>query len=203
MSHYLNPLHAPVPSEFHSQYTALSHANPPLKPPFPTSLPPSHKCVPQTPPSKLLSLPRRSSPHVPVIFELIGAPTRGLGIPMRELVVRSGGALERMIVDANEPVGYLMSGSLGIRYDHVDWAHSLDLFSSAGPVTRGQLAVQIASAFSTYVAQMAAQTPSPSAAGWRLGSNSTGGIAFERLVLIAFWNVCDDHWMAEVYIDSR
>lgn len=34
---------------------------------------------------------------------------------MRELVARSGGALERMIVDANEPVGYLMSGSLGIR----------------------------------------------------------------------------------------
>lgn len=115
MSHYFNPLHAPVPSEFHSQYTALSHANPPLEPPFPTSLPPSYKRVPQTPPSKLLSLPRRSSPNVPVIFELIGAPTRGLGIPMRELVARSGGALERMIVDANEPVGYLMSGSLGIR----------------------------------------------------------------------------------------
>ena len=34
---------------------------------------------------------------------------------MRELVVRSGGALERMIVDACEPVGYLMSGPLGIR----------------------------------------------------------------------------------------
>ncbi|KAI9569247.1 hypothetical protein HD554DRAFT_2020600 [Boletus coccyginus] len=214
MSHYLNPLHAPVPSEFHSQYTALSHANPPLEPPFPSSLPPSFKRVPQTPLSKPLPSPRRSGPHVPILFELIGAPTRGLGIPMRELVVRSGGALERMIVDASEPVGYLMSGSLGIRevclrimwpgYDHVDWSHSLDLFSS-GPVTRGQLAVQIASAFSEYVAQMAVQTPqaSPSAVGWRLGSRSTGGIAFERLVLIALWNACDDHWMAEVYIDSR
>jgi len=115
MSHYLNPLHAPVPSEFHSQYTALCHANPPLEPPFPSSLPPAFKRVPQTPPSKSLSLPRRSGPHVPILFELIGAPTRGLGIPMRELVVRSGGALERMIVDASEPVGYLMSGSLGIR----------------------------------------------------------------------------------------
>lgn len=113
MSYYLNPLHAPVPSEFHSQYTALSHANPPLEPPFPTSLPPSYKRVPQTPLSKL-PLPRRSCPRVPVTFELIGAPGRGLGVPMRELVVRSGGALERMIVDANESVGYLMSGSLGI-----------------------------------------------------------------------------------------
>lgn len=113
MSHYLNPLHAPVPSEFHSQYTALSHANPTLEPPFPTSLPPSFKRVPQSP--KLLSAPRRSGPYVPIVFELIGAPSRGLGIPMRELVVRSGGALERMIVNASEPVGYLMSGPLGIR----------------------------------------------------------------------------------------
>lgn len=50
---------------------------------------------------------------------------------------------------------------------------------------------------------MAAQSPSPSAAGWRLGSRSTGGISFERFVLIALWNACDDHWMADVYIDSR
>ena len=109
MSRYLNPLHAPVPSEFHSKYTSLSHANPPLEPPFPTSFPSTYRRVPQTPPSP------RSGSHVPIIFELIGAPSRGLGIPMRELVVRSGGALERMIVDASEPVGYLMSGPLGIR----------------------------------------------------------------------------------------
>ena len=113
MSHYLNPLHAPVPSEFHSQYTALSYANPPLEPPFLTSLPPSFKRVLQPPLSKLPTV-RRPCPRVPVVFELIGAPSRGLGIPMRELVVRSGGALERMIVDANEPVGCLMSGSPGI-----------------------------------------------------------------------------------------
>lgn len=49
------------------------------------------------------------------MFELIGAPSRGLGIPMRELVVRSGGALERMIMDANERVGSLMSSSPKIR----------------------------------------------------------------------------------------
>lgn len=50
---------------------------------------------------------------------------------------------------------------------------------------------------------MAAHTPSPTDASWRLGSRSTGSIAFERLVLIALWNACDDHWMAEVFIDSR
>ncbi|KAG9317907.1 hypothetical protein JVU11DRAFT_2138 [Chiua virens] len=228
MSHYLNPLHAPVPSEFHSQYTALSHANPPLEPPFPTSLPPSFKRVPQTLSSKHVSSPR-SCCRVPLMFELFGAPSRGLGIPMRELVVRSGGALDRMIVDAKEPVGYLMTGSNGIikvslrvrwpGYEHLDWSHCLNLITSEGPVTRGQLAVQIAFAFSEFVSaslsvfsdcilslmfhqKMAAQTP-PSAAGWRLGSRSTGGIAFERLVLLALWNVYDDQWMAEVYVDFR
>lgn len=50
---------------------------------------------------------------------------------------------------------------------------------------------------------MAAQTPSSSVTGWRLGSSSTGGMTFERLVLIALWNACNDQWMAEVYIDSR
>lgn len=50
---------------------------------------------------------------------------------------------------------------------------------------------------------MTSQTPSPNAAGWRLGSSGTGVIAFERLVLIALWNACDGQWMAEVYIDSR
>ncbi|KAG6373902.1 hypothetical protein JVT61DRAFT_6055 [Boletus reticuloceps] len=211
MSHYLNPLHAPVPSELHSQYTALCHANPPLEPPFPTSLPPSFKRAPQTP--KYLPSSPRSGSHVPIIFELIGAPSRGLGIPMRELVVRSGGALERMIVDASESVGYLMSGPRGIRtvslrimwpgYEHLDWSHTLELFPSDGPVTRGELAVQIAFAFSEYVSQMAARTPSAGAANWRLGSRSTGGIAFDRMVLIALWNSCDDNWMAEVYVDSR
>lgn len=33
----------------------------------------------------------------------------------------------------------------------MDWSHSLELFSDTGPVTRGQLAVHIAFAFSTYV----------------------------------------------------
>ena len=34
----------------------------------------------------------------------------------------------------------------------MSFSYTLDLFSSAGPVTRGQLAVQIAFAFSDYVA---------------------------------------------------
>lgn len=50
---------------------------------------------------------------------------------------------------------------------------------------------------------MATTTPSSGAGSWHLGGRSAGGIAFERLVLIALWNACDDHWMAEVFVDSR
>ncbi|KAF9235224.1 hypothetical protein BU15DRAFT_89643 [Melanogaster broomeanus] len=212
MSHYINPLHPPVPPAIQSQYTALSYANPLLRPPFPTPLPSSYARVPQKPPPKLLSAPRRSSPCVPITFDLIGAASRGFGVPMRELIVRSGGALERMLVDAKEPVGSLMAGSLGIRkvsiiitwpgFEHVEWVHCLDLFTLSGPLTRGQLAVHIAHAFSGYVVEMTDKTPSPNATGWRLASGGTG-ISFERLVLTTFWNVCDDYWMAEVFVDLR
>ncbi|KAF9226968.1 hypothetical protein BS17DRAFT_696849 [Gyrodon lividus] len=212
MSRYINPLHPPVPTAIHSQYTALAYANPPLQPPFPTSLPSSYKRVPQTAPSKFLAAARRSSPRIPITFDLIGAASCGLGVPMRELLVRSSGALERMLVDAKEPVGLLMAGLLGMRkvsftiawpgYEHMEWTHCLDLFTPSGPLTRGQLAVQIAHAFSEYVAKLACQTPAPNAVGWRLASGGVG-ISFERLVLIAFWNVGDDHWMAEVLVDFR
>lgn len=50
---------------------------------------------------------------------------------------------------------------------------------------------------------MASQTPSPNAADWRLGSKSSGHIAFERLVLVALWNAHDERWMAEVCVDFR
>lgn len=50
---------------------------------------------------------------------------------------------------------------------------------------------------------MACHTPSSDATDWRLGSRDTGGIAFERLVLIALWNARENNWMAEVYVDTR
>jgi len=46
-----------------------------------------------------------------ITFDLYGAPSRGLGVPMCELVTRSGGALERMMVGASDGVGAQMSGS--------------------------------------------------------------------------------------------
>ena len=112
--HYFNPLHPPIPESIQSQQSALSDACPTLSPPFPTHLPPTFTRLPQMPPPKLLSTPRRTFPVAPVTFDLIGAPMRGLGVPMRELVVRSGSALERMLIGATEHVGAMMGKALGV-----------------------------------------------------------------------------------------
>ncbi|KAL4076485.1 hypothetical protein J3A83DRAFT_4187092 [Scleroderma citrinum] len=217
--HYFNPLHPPVPESIQSQHSALSDACPILSPPFPTHLPPTFMRLPQVPPPKLLSVPCRTFPAAPVTFDLIGAPMRGLGVPMRELVVRSGGALERMLVGASEHVGAMIGKALGVMnvrlviswpgYEHVDWSLSIELFTFSGPLTRGQLALQIASAFQSFIITSSTILPAPHVGNWRIasttaaGSTSTGTVSFDRLVLFAFWNVCDDVWMAEAFVDRR
>ncbi|KAG6327771.1 hypothetical protein ID866_11317 [Astraeus odoratus] len=117
MSHnFFSLLHQPVPASIQSQHSNLTDACPTVSPPFPTHLPhPSFVRLPQTPPPKLLSTPPRAFPAAPVTFDLIGAPTRGLGVPMRELAVRSGGALERMLVGATDHVGAGMGKALGLQ----------------------------------------------------------------------------------------
>jgi hypothetical protein len=105
---YLNPLHPPVPSSIHSLYTTLAKACSTHQSPFSQSMLPSHRRLPQTLSSKMTAS-RRSSPCPAITFDLYGAPSRGLGVPMCEILSRSGGALERMLVGAQ------MSGSLGFR----------------------------------------------------------------------------------------
>lgn len=133
---------------------------------------------------------------------------------MRELVVRSGGALERMLIGATEHVGAMMGKALGVMnvrlviswpgYEHVDWSASIELFRSSGPLTRGQLAVQVANAFHSFIMTSSTCTPASHAGNWRIASSaSVGGVSFDKLVLYALWNVCDDVWMAEVFIDCR
>lgn len=133
---------------------------------------------------------------------------------MRELVVRSGGALERMIVGASEHVGAMMGKALGAMnvrlviswpgYEHVDWNAPIELFTSFGPLTRGQLAVRVANAFHSFIMTSLTCTPAPHVGNWRIASStSVGRVGFDRLVLYALWNVCDDVWMAEVFVDCR
>lgn len=133
-----------------------------------------------------------------------------MGVPMRELVVRSGCALERMLVGAAEHVGATMGKALRVvrirlviswpGYEHVDWSSSIELFTSSGPLTRGQLAVEISNAFHSFIMKSSTYPPSPLAYDWR---TSTGGISFDRLILLACWNLHDDVWMADVFVDRR
>ncbi|KAG2036731.1 hypothetical protein BDR03DRAFT_865663 [Suillus americanus] len=204
---YMNPLHPPVPSNIHSSYTALAGACSANQPPFAQAMPPTHRRLPQAPLSKVPTS-RRSPPCPAVTFDLHGAASHGLGVPMCELLARSGGALERMLVGANDGVGAQMSGSLGFRrvnlkilwpgYEHLDRSYPLDIHTPAGPLTRGQLAVQVAHAFARFIE--VCYPPAQHGASWRFG---IGGIGFNRLMLSALWNVYDDVWLAEVIVDFR
>ncbi|KAG2073354.1 hypothetical protein BDR04DRAFT_1010753 [Suillus decipiens] len=204
---YMNPLHPPVPSNSHSSYTALAGACSTYQPPFTQAMPPTYKRLPQAPLSKVPTS-RRSPPCPTITFDLYGAPSRGLGVPMCELLARSGGALERMLVSANDGVGAQMSGSLGFRtinlkilwpgYEHLDRSYPLEIHTPAGPLTRGQLAVQVARAFARFIE--VCYPPAHHGASWRFGN---GGIGFNRLMLSAVWNIYDDVWLAEVIIDFR
>ncbi|KAI6114760.1 hypothetical protein EDD16DRAFT_1703830 [Pisolithus croceorrhizus] len=211
MPNFFNPLHQPVPPTFQSQHSALSDACPTLSPPFQTNLPhPSFVRLPQSPPQKITAAQPRALPAAPISFELIGAPSRGTGVPMRELVVRSGCVLERMLVGAAEHVGATMGKALRVvrirlvipwpGYEHVEWISSIELFTSTGPLTRGQLAVDIANAYHSFIMKSSTYPPSPLAYDWR---TSTGGISFDKLILLACWNLQDDVWMAEVFVDCR
>jgi hypothetical protein len=111
---YMNPLHPPVPSNIHSSYTALAGACSAYQPPFAQAMPPGYRRLPQAPLSKVPTS-RRSAPCSAVTFNFRGASPHGLGVPMWELLVRSGGALECMLVGANDGVGAQMSGSVGFR----------------------------------------------------------------------------------------
>ncbi|OJA08740.1 hypothetical protein AZE42_08663 [Rhizopogon vesiculosus] len=66
-----------------------------------------------------------------------------------------------LAVGSSDVVSVQMSGSLGFRrvnlkilwpgYEHLDRTHPLDLYTPAGPLTRSQLAVQVAHAFARFI----------------------------------------------------
>ncbi|OJA08577.1 hypothetical protein AZE42_10574 [Rhizopogon vesiculosus] len=146
----------------------------------------------------------RSSPCAAITFDLCGAPSRGLSVPVCELLSRPEGALERMLVGSSDVVGAKMSGSLGFRRwpgcEHLDRTHPLDLYIPAGPLTRGQLAVQVAHAFARFINELQGHPPAQHGAAWRFDN---GGISYNRLILSGLWNVCDNTWLAEVIVDFR
>ncbi|KAH7905323.1 hypothetical protein BJ138DRAFT_1230430, partial [Hygrophoropsis aurantiaca] len=188
---YLNPLHPPLPLSHRSSYTTLSpHATQPTHPPLQTApaLPPALRRLPQA-----LPIPH-TRPHAPpVTFDLLGAPARGLGLPMRELLARSGSAIAKILVDAGEAVpADSRKFTLHIMwpgYEHLQWSLPLNVLG----VTRGSLAVQIARAFSVFcehAQKSLSLPPAPHAA-------PLPAVSFQRLILVAAWNLRDDVWMAE------
>ncbi|KAH7921074.1 hypothetical protein BV22DRAFT_1020051 [Leucogyrophana mollusca] len=196
MSMYINPLHPPIPSSLRSPYTTLSPAHSHSQPLLTSTsaLPPSLHRLPQAPPSSFK--PHHTHCAPPITFDTIGASARGLGVPMRELLARSGGALERMVIGAAETVNAnSRRATLRIMwpgYEHLDWSQGIEVYGA----TKVQLGVQVARAFKAFVEKTFTHPPAPHGASWR-------GVSFERLVLVALWNVCEDTWMAEVLVDSR
>ncbi|KAG6327204.1 hypothetical protein ID866_11884 [Astraeus odoratus] len=84
----------------------------------------------------------------------------------------------------------------------------VDLFTFSAPLTLGQLAAQLALAFQSFVVNCSTHQPALNVGSWHIAPSegniaSTTGISFDRLVLFALWNVCDDVWMAEVFADPR
>ncbi|EGO02317.1 hypothetical protein SERLA73DRAFT_104719 [Serpula lacrymans var. lacrymans S7.3] len=217
MSNYINPLHPPIPSAAHSSYTALANACPqtlPLQPPFGPILPTVRRLpqTPWTPHSKWNATMSRSKPSQPIMFDLFGARSMGLGVPMREMSTRSANAIEQMIVGARDNVAALMAGSGGTRkirfrimwpgYEHLDFNRTIELCTQNGPITRGQIVSQISSMFARFLERLPSEAPGPHGQEWRTGPPGRG-ISYDRLILVALWNVFEDTWMAEVLVDVR
>lgn len=118
---------------------------------------------------------------------------------MCELRARSAFALEQILVGANDVVGPQMryrTVQLKIFWPgYDDYTCSLNIYTSAGPVTRGKLAIQVAEAFVRFINDMKTKSPGPNGASWPLRDS------LNHLSLSALWNLYDDVWMAEVIVD--
>ncbi|KAJ2931050.1 hypothetical protein H1R20_g6038, partial [Candolleomyces eurysporus] len=202
---HINPLHPPVNSTQYSAVNSLAGALSMVLPPDHTSQAPCPRLLPQpsyTPVSKWKAATGAADPRLPVItFDYVGQQKQG--IPMRELSARNIVALGQMLQGANDPV-FAETGLKRITlrilwpgYTHVDWARSINLVAS-GPITRTQLATQLAANFSRFME--IARTQKPTSADYSIGPSS---IQFEHLVLIGLHNVLEDVWQADVAIDRR
>ncbi|KAG6326309.1 hypothetical protein ID866_12780 [Astraeus odoratus] len=58
-------------------------------------------------------------PATPVMFDLMGTLTCGLSIPMLELTMWLGNALEYMLVSATDHIGAAMGKALGLQHIHL------------------------------------------------------------------------------------
>ncbi|EIW81753.1 hypothetical protein CONPUDRAFT_136541 [Coniophora puteana RWD-64-598 SS2] len=130
-----------------------------------------------------------------------------MGMPVCEVIARGGDALSRMMVGASDHVGQGMDGgsrkiSLSIvwpGHESANWAHSIELYTPLGPLTRAQLAVLVSQMIFSFV-EATGQFPPSRCPEWRVGAN---GISLDRLYLAGLWNTSSDMWMTEILVDTR
>ncbi|KAJ2912201.1 hypothetical protein MD484_g8221, partial [Candolleomyces efflorescens] len=203
MASNANPLHPPLEAEQYSGYTSIGCA---LVVPPGTFLIPHRRWLPQpayTPPSKWKVSTGSGSKQFPSIsFDYVDRPNQG--VPMRELSARNVSTLVQVLQGPNEPV-FSQTGLRKITlrihwpgYPHVDWARTIELVSSGGPITRVQLATAIAMNYGRFMEL--ARTAKPTSPDFVI---NVSAIQFEHLVLVALRHVFEDVWQADVALDRR
>ncbi|KAG6829423.1 hypothetical protein H0H92_004569 [Tricholoma furcatifolium] len=191
---YINPLHPPIRSTHQSYYSSIGGA---LQN---RSLSPNRRPLPQRP-FALASKSRSAPAYAPIIFDHPGCSQQG--VPMRELVARSGTGMTALLQGAGDLV-FACTGLVRITlkimwpgYEHLDWASPIDLtYAGSGPITRAQLAASVSHGFARFTER--ARKEYCRSTEWSLVSS---GIRFEQLVLLSLFNVCEDIWQADVAIN--
>ncbi|KAG6815962.1 hypothetical protein H0H87_009875 [Tephrocybe sp. NHM501043] len=145
---YTNPLHPPVHPTAHSQFSTISGA---LQPQY---LSATRQHIPQQP--YYSSKPGSGRVHAPIAFDHPGYAKQG--VQMRELTMRSIGALASVIQNAGDAVlAHTGLSRITLRimwpgYEHLDFASTIELnIGGYGPITRAQLGAVISQNFARFI----------------------------------------------------
>ncbi|KAL0950400.1 hypothetical protein HGRIS_010358 [Hohenbuehelia grisea] len=192
MSGHINSLHYNGRATAVAQSSALSRA---MVNSAGSSRGPRWKAVPQPPfVPKGLSV-RAQCPRIAFNFISSQIP----GVRLAELAARSSHGLDQMIAGGAERIfgttpKQLCFNVMWPGYAHIQtWAFTIDTVSCRGPITRSELGMALSQQFSRFIEFMKSQhCTNPE---WMIGAT---GITFDRLVLLAVINTCEDFWQAEV-----
>ncbi|EIW81750.1 hypothetical protein CONPUDRAFT_143454 [Coniophora puteana RWD-64-598 SS2] len=179
-----------------------------MQPPIPPT-PDYLERVPQTP-----CVPEDPSPsRQTVTFERTEASPSERGIPITELANRSSGSATPIMKGGSDKVGAWMACNSHKKikvwltwpgYEQLQWSHSLNVFTPVGPITRSQLAVLVALIISSFVENIRTlPADSRRPPQFELAERSGSPVRVDNLVLGSLWNVADDNWMAEIYVERR
>ncbi|KAJ3573839.1 hypothetical protein NP233_g2171 [Leucocoprinus birnbaumii] len=133
----------------------------------------------------------------PISFDYIGYSRQGVSIV--DFSARSANALIQMVSGGDD----LPLTNTGVRqinlcimwpgYEHLNWSFSTPASSS---MTRVQLGASIAMHVWRFVEK--AMTSSTTCPQWKIGS---GGVQFEKIVLVGLYSVGADVWQADIAVD--